>query len=115
MEELENALRTQWAGTTIGGYRLQNVLLTTHVRSYEVLGSVMEDNLEAQDAKSKAGTIRAVAFTMQYDDRIVQAMVSANGDVTFLNYPGDRVALGFLEQLEPFIDANADPTLVSVR
>ena len=93
LDELEGTLRREWPGTNIAGYKLQDVLLTTHVGTYDVLGNEMENNLEAQDAKTKAGKIKAVAFSTQYGNQIIRAMVSNTGAVMFLDYPGDEIAL----------------------
>ena len=93
---------------TVVGYKLANVQFSTPVATYEVTGQLMTQNIEVQDAKAKAGDMKAITFNLQSGNEIVRVQIAQNGAVTFLNYPGDDNALTILGQLEQVIAKNSD-------
>ena len=111
LESLEHAV----ANAEVVGYVLLDVAMTTPVERLDVQGLRISQNLEVQDAKSKAEQIKAVSFRLQAGDEIVRVQIDRNGSVAFINYPGDETALGILDRLESIIDSIADTESIGIR
>ena len=100
---------------TIMGYKMLDVILSTPIRSYDVLGDDISANQEVQDAKQRAREVWAITFGLQQGNAILRVQVASNGSVTFLEYPGDGIASQFLLHLEPILSAHSDLETLSLR
>ena len=115
LNDLEEVLKRDWVGTSIAGYKLIGVAMTTLVRTLTMAGDDLENNVEAQDAKEKARDTAAITFRLQHGEQMISVQVSNTGAVTFQDYPGDEAALGFLEQLEQYVQGCSNHELVRIR
>ena len=111
LEEFEGALNN----AEIIGYKLVDVLSNTPIATYDVLGEDIRNNNEIQDAKRRAGRMKAVAIRLQSGNEILSVWVYQNNAVTFLNYPGDDSGLGLLNLLDPIIERCSELELATVR
>ena len=112
-----DCLEEQLEPSKIGGYKLTDVLLSSHVRRVEIVGQRLGENDEVQEVKARADKLRALEFSGQFGaiNRIVRLRVTELGSVHFFDYPGDASALKVLEELESFIDRCDDMELINVR
>lgn len=108
-------LETALSSAEIIGYKLVDVLSNTPIANYDVLGEDISNNNEIQNAKSRAGDIKALAIRLQHQNEIIAVWIYQNGAVTFLDYPGDNTGLGLLDQLNPIIGNCSDLELATVR
>ena len=97
------------------GYTLGNVRSTTPISSYDVLGQQMDQNVEVQDARNRAGRIWAITYELQRGDVILRVRVSEGGTVMFFDYPGDETALEVIDRLETYIQDSADAESIEIR
>ena len=89
----------------IHGYDLINVLLSTPVARMDVDAERTRENVEIQDAKTKAERMRFLKLYVQATGQMVSLRVGENGSVRFPNYPDEAAALEVLEMLNPIIDS----------
>ena len=99
LDDLEGSLNN----TEIIGYKLVDILSNTPISTYDVVGEDIRNNQEIQDAKNRAGDMKALAVRLQHGNEIIEVWVYQNGVVTFLDYPGDNPGLGLLDLLNPII------------
>ena len=103
---LESALQTNPAlAVVINGYELNNVLLSTPVTRLDVDAERTRDNIEIQNAKTRAERMRFLKFYVQSNGQMVSLRVGENGSVKFPHYPDEATALKVFETLEPIIDS----------
>ena len=107
----ENLQREPSMAVVVQGYELLNVLLSTPVNRMDVDAERTLDNVEIQDAKTRAEKIRFLKLYIQAGGQMVSLRVGENGTVRFPNYPDDPVALKALERIEPVIQGCLRSTL----
>ena len=82
------------------GYKLVDVLSSTPIATYDVLGDDISNNREVQDAKNRAGAMKALAIRLQHGGEIIAVWVYQNSAVTFLNYPRGQSGTWVVEPIE---------------
>ncbi len=111
LEDLERELQdaSSLRVAEVIGYKLVRVRSDTPLRNLDVLGQDISNNHEVQDAKNRAGRVRAFAVRLLYGNRLVEVWIGEGGNVSFLDYPGDEPALGLLATLHPIITGCSSP------
>ena len=77
-------------------------------------GAQIAQNSEAQGLVRRAGQMKMLTVELQSGISILRLEVRDDGSITFLNYPGDSIALDVINKLEPLIDGCSDMKLVHV-
>lgn len=101
--------------TEVIGYKLLNVSSKTPITTLDVVGEDIINNDEIQDAKSRAGRVRALAVRIQFRQSIIELWITEKGGVSYLNYPGDEPALELLMMLNPIIEQCSELDSVTIR
>ncbi len=117
LETIESTLRsaTSVTLTEVIGYKLFNVSSDTPISTLDVVGEDIIHNDEIQDAKNRAGRVRALAVRIQFRQSIIELRITEKGGVSYLKYPGDDVALGLLMILNPIIEQCSGLESVTIR
>ena len=90
------------------GYSFRNVSGQTPYRMLRAEGPQIGTNTEAQDFVNRASETRSVSFELSRGSQLLTVRIQADGSITFLNYPGDSIALGLMHEIEPFIEGCSD-------
>ena len=117
LSAIESALgsATSVTLTDVIGYKLLNVSSDTHIATLDVLGENISNNDEIQNAKSRAGKVRALAVRIQFRQGIIELWITEKGGVSYLHYPGDEPALELLMILNSIIEQCSDLESVTIR
>lgn len=86
------------------GYSFRNVSGQTPYRTLRAEGPQISTNTEAQDFVRRANETKSVNFELSSGSQLITLRIQADGSITFLNYPGDSIALGVIHEIEPFIE-----------
>lgn len=114
LEELERLLKAE-GEVSIQGYVLLNVRSTPPIDRLAADGANVDTNAEVVDAKRRAEGIHRISFDLVRDTQVLGVRVGVQGDVRFMNYPGDAIALGALAWLDDRIDRCSDQEGLTVR
>ena len=101
--------------TDVIGYKLLNVSSDTPITNLDVMGEDISNNAEIQNAKNRAGKVRALAVRIQFRQGIIELWITEKGGVSYLNYPGDEPALELLTILNPLIEHCSKLGSVTIR
>ena len=106
---LEDSLQ----GAEVVGYSLRNVSGQTPYRVLQAEGPQISRNNEARDLVSRADRMRSITYELSRGSMFITLRIQNDGVVTFRNYPGDSIALGIINELDPLIEDCSDT--ISVR